>query len=477
MREHVDRASWPRRIAAMAVIACTFAACSQSSTTGTSSGTTTPATSTNGTAGTAPSGTTPANVKPVPASDVVLKMPQDMYLHKGAPTEWWWHIGTLKAGDRTFGFEINTASFEKDGFAFSQIMLSDIKNQRHYQRTTPYVPPMNFQPDTWAQSDVSKDWYARLGDPTNQLGGVQVTNAGSGYTTAPTVTISGDGSGGTAIATLNSGGGVGAIVVTNPGSGYTKPPEITISGDGTGATARTFATYVTMQSPAADPTKNMQVKALLSDDPSMDSVTFDLTFSQEGRPFYVWGTGVNPEAKGTSLQDNNYYFSLTRMRASGTITIGTEKIDVEGVTWMDHEYGAFGTSANPVKWILQDMQLDNGYSVSNASVIKDTEPKLDVASEGWATLEDKDGNTYFVDSSVTPTGPTWTSPTTGKTYFTKFRVQIPDFNVDVLVTTLMNDQEFPVPTSPVYEGVATAEGTFQGKPVTGNAWIEQALGG
>jgi predicted secreted hydrolase len=444
-------------IAAVVVMLAMIAGCGKSSTTG-SSGTTLP---------------TPESV---PASSVVLKMPQDMYLHEGAPTEWWWLIGTLKAGDRTFGFEINTASFEKDGFAFSQIMLTDVKNQRHYQRTTSYVPPVNFKPDTWAQSDPSKDWYARLGDPANQLGGVQVTNAGSGYTAAPEVTLSGDGSGGTAVATLNSSGGVDAIVVTNPGTGYTKPPAVTISGAGTGATAQAFPTYASMEAPAADPTKNMNVKASLADDPSMAQVTFDLSLSQDGRPFYVWGTGVNPDAKGTGLQDNNYYFSLTRLHTSGAITIDGEKLDVDGITWMDHEYGAFGTQANPVKWILQDMQLDNGYSISNASVIQGQEPKVDVPSPGWATLEDADGKTYFVASTVTPTGPTWTSERTGRTYFTKFRVQIPDFAVDVVVTTLMNDQEFSIPQQPVYEGVGTAEGTFQGKSVTGNAWIEQALG-
>jgi predicted secreted hydrolase len=468
MRQHAHKIAWPMRAVAMVVMLGALAACSQSSSSGTATAGTAP--------GTGSSGTAPRTPDPVPPSNVVLKLPQDMYLHKEAPTEWWWHIGTLKAGDRTFGFEINTASFQKDGFAFSQIMLTDVNNQRHYQRTTPYVPPVSFQPDAWAQSDVSRDWFARLGDPVNQLGGVQVTNPGSGYATAPTVTISGDGTGATAIATLNASGGVDAIVITNPGSGYTKPPDVTISGSGSGAAASAFPTYASMESPAADPTKDMHVTALLSDDPSMAKVAFDLKLSQQGRPFYVWGTGVNPDAKGTSLQDNNYYFSLTRMQASGSITIDGEKLDVQGITWMDHEYGAFGTQANPVKWILQDMQLSNGYSVSNASVNAGQDPKLDVPSKGWATLEDPDGKTYYVGSTVTPTGPTWTSPKTGTVYFTKFRVQIPDFAVDAVVTTSMNDQEFPIPKSPVYEGVATAEGTFQGAPVTGNAWIEQTLG-
>lgn len=78
--------------------------------------------------------------------------------------------------------------------------------------------------------------------PTDGVQSIAVGAAGSGYTTAPTVTIargSGDttGTGATAIATINGSGAVDAIVVTNPGVGYTVAPAITISGGGgSGAT-------------------------------------------------------------------------------------------------------------------------------------------------------------------------------------------------------------------------------------------------
>ena len=400
-----------------------------------------------------------------------------MYLHEGSPTEWWWHTGTLRSGNRTFGFEINAASFADQGFAFSQISLTDVAKQRHYKRTTGYVPPGNFQAATWAQSDVSKNWYARLGDPANKLGGIQVTKSGTGYTKAPQVTLQGNGTGAVATAQLDSKGGVSQIVLVSPGKGYTAAPKVTITGDGSGAKAVAFSTYVTMTAPAADPTKNMRVKALLSDEPSLTPVTIDLTLSQKGRPFYVWGTGVNPGAKGTSVKDNNYYFSLTRLVAKGTITIDGKSLPVEGVTWMDHEYGKFGTAENPVQWILQDMQLDNGFSISNVGVVGDGQkPTLNTAMVGYATLESANGDTYLVGSTVTPFGKTWKSKASGVTYFTKFRVQIPSFGADIVVSTLMDSQEFPGTSGgSVYEGVAKAKGTFKGKAVGGTAWIEQTF--
>ncbi|MEW6271916.1 MAG: lipocalin-like domain-containing protein [Thermodesulfobacteriota bacterium] len=416
--------------------------------------------------------------QPVPPEDVVLRLPRDMYLHVGAPTEWWWHIGTLRAGSRVFGFEINAASFAGQGFAFTQIMLSDVASRRHYQRTTPFVPPIAFDPRAWAQSDVAKDWYARLGDADNRLSAIEVVDPGSGYTSDPAVEITGGGgAGASAVAVRDAASGtIGNVLLLNPGTGYTSPPAIElVGGGGSGARARALHTYVAMHAPAADPTRDMTVQALLNDERTGAEIGFDLTFSQHGRPFFVWGTGVNPGGASGSLETSNYYFSLTRMQAAGSIVLDGATVEVEGVTWMDHEYGAFGTAANPVKWLLQDMQLDNGFCVSNYATIPDGLPAPNRTIPSHATLQDADGAMYFVPSFMTPVGRTWTSPATGATFFTQFRVDIPSFRASLLVTTLMDEQEFPLPAAPTYEGVSAASGTFRHQPVAGTAWIEQAL--
>ncbi|HEX2852099.1 MAG TPA: hypothetical protein VHO24_02590 [Opitutaceae bacterium] len=91
----------------------------------------------------------------------------------------------------------------------------------------------------------------------NTIADAYVSSAGSGYTSAPTVTISGGGgSGALATATITTyyqvvGGvltaftGVTNINITNPGTGYTSAPTITLSGGGgtlAAATARLAAT-------------------------------------------------------------------------------------------------------------------------------------------------------------------------------------------------------------------------------------------
>ncbi|MGA8232491.1 MAG: hypothetical protein WB795_13520, partial [Candidatus Acidiferrales bacterium] len=79
---------------------------------------------------------------------------------------------------------------------------------------------------------------------TANLGGVvssvTVTSAGSGYTSAPTVTFGNSGTGGSgATATATISGSVASVNLTNGGSGYSGTPTVTFGtgGGGTGAAA------------------------------------------------------------------------------------------------------------------------------------------------------------------------------------------------------------------------------------------------
>jgi hypothetical protein len=74
-----------------------------------------------------------------------------------------------------------------------------------------------------------------------KIASITVTDGGSGYTSAPTVTIGGNA---TAVATI-AGGRVTSITVTSAGNNYLSPPSITFSGgNGTGAAATANMVYI-----------------------------------------------------------------------------------------------------------------------------------------------------------------------------------------------------------------------------------------
>lgn len=80
-----------------------------------------------------------------------------------------------------------------------------------------------------------------------EVTGITVTNPGSGYSTAPSVMISGDGSG--AVATASLSGRVAELILTNPGFGYATAPTVTIAAPADGTQATATATLGTVANP------------------------------------------------------------------------------------------------------------------------------------------------------------------------------------------------------------------------------------
>jgi hypothetical protein len=81
------------------------------------------------------------------------------------------------------------------------------------------------------------------GTQSTGVDSISVTAPGSGYTSAPSVTITGGGgSGAAAVATITSGT-VSAITLTSVGSGYTSAPTVTLSSGNAAATASIVNAY------------------------------------------------------------------------------------------------------------------------------------------------------------------------------------------------------------------------------------------
>ncbi len=105
-----------------------------------------------------------------------------------------------------------------------------------------------------AQFELTGYGAARLFD-SRTIVGIMLTVEGTGYTTAPTVTIAGGGgTGATATATV-SGNKVVSITLTNAGTGYTSEPTVSIAGGG-GNGARAFVRFGGKVPTAASPSVN-----------------------------------------------------------------------------------------------------------------------------------------------------------------------------------------------------------------------------
>ena len=88
----------------------------------------------------------------------------------------------------------------------------------------------------------------KISDGGGQVVLITVTNGGTGYTSAPTVTLSGGGGTGAIATAILSNGVVSIITVDDGGTGYTSAPTVTIDPPVSGTTATATASIVSGES-------------------------------------------------------------------------------------------------------------------------------------------------------------------------------------------------------------------------------------
>lgn len=133
-------------------------------------------------------------------------------------------------------------------------------------------------------------------DGNGAVSTITISNAGSSYTSAPTVTIADPSSGTTATATATvSGGEVTAITISEAGTGYLGPPAITFSGGG-GSGAAAFCTLAGIDD---DPLESMSVDDMLK------GHNANWRFETSGRPTHYlrnYDDGTADTARNESIR-------------------------------------------------------------------------------------------------------------------------------------------------------------------------------
>src|SRR5919108_4337013 len=64
--------------------------------------------------------------------------------------------------------------------------------------------------------------------------------------------------------------------------------------------------------------------------------------------------------KGPEPGNASYYYSFTRMAATGTVRVGAETLDVSGRAWMDREWSTSALGPDLAGWDWFAIQLDDG---------------------------------------------------------------------------------------------------------------------
>jgi hypothetical protein len=206
--------------------------------------------------------------------------------------------------------------------------------------TSAYIPVQ-----TLASDDGSLQWDVQSNAAIGAIHRIKVEAGGTVYSATPTITINGDGTGATAVATVSSGIITG-ITITNTGINYTRANVIITDSNGSGASAR--AVISPPGGHGVDPVNELggifaMTNVTLDGDESTGGVA-DFLIDNEYRQL---GILLNPTVVGA-----NTAFASTTGRA-------TKKLEYSGLTGgslaVDDEF----TSASGVSAFIDSIDTTN----------------------------------------------------------------------------------------------------------------------
>ncbi|HYB64313.1 MAG TPA: lipocalin-like domain-containing protein [Steroidobacteraceae bacterium] len=177
------------------------------------------------------------------------------------------------------------------------------------------------------------------------------------------------------------------------------------------------------------------------------------------------GLSLKSDAPGSA----SYYYSMPRIAVRGTLLEQGKPLAVQGLAWLDREWGSGGLGPDQAGWDWFALQLDDGTALMFYA-LRGRDGGRDRHSAGtWVegSGEARSLTSAAVDIDVTGH---WTSAG-GVRYPSGWRLRVPSLALDVSVHPVLADQELG--TSPRYfEGAVDASGTREGRPLRGRGYVE-----
>jgi predicted secreted hydrolase len=195
--------------------------------------------------------------------------------------------------------------------------------------------------------------------------------------------------------------------------------------------------------------------------------TLDLQLRAITPPVLNGDAGLSRKSDDTGAA--SYYYSMPRLAAIGRLQRGGQTFDVDGLAWLDREWGSGALSPSQQGWDWFALQLDDGstlmfYALRTRSGARD--------SHSAGTWFAPDGTTRALanDDVQIDVSDHWQSPRGGR-YPARWRLRVSSLGLDVDIKPRLADQELDTSTR-YWEGAATVEGTRANAKIAGRAYVE-----
>ena len=186
----------------------------------------------------------------------------------------------------------------------------------------------------------------------------------------------------------------------------------------------------------------------------------DLRLRQVKPPALQGDRGLSP--KSAQIGNASYYYSLSRLRTSGSLSIGADVFTVEGFTWMDHEFStsALGENARGWDWFGLIFADDSELMVGQ---IRLNDGGIEPAFGGLLIFPDGSTRQLSAEQVGIAVRDTWRSPHSNSDYPAGWDITIGDPDgFSISVAPLMPDQELHSADIIYWEGAVSVSGDKNG---------------
>jgi predicted secreted hydrolase len=165
----------------------------------------------------------------------------------------------------------------------------------------------------------------------------------------------------------------------------------------------------------------------------------------------------------------SYYYSIPRVAVQGRLVRDGDPVDVQGLAWLDREWGSGDLGSNEQGWDWFALQLRDG-STLMFYALRNRDGSRDPNSAG--TWVDVAGQPHALSNGEVQidVGDSW-SNARGERYPGRWHLRVPTVGLDVDVRPVVANQELG--TAPRYwEGAVDVTGTRSGRKIDGRGYVE-----
>jgi predicted secreted hydrolase len=188
----------------------------------------------------------------------------------------------------------------------------------------------------------------------------------------------------------------------------------------------------------------------------------------------------------------SYYYTLSELVVTGSLTVDGDTEDVEGIGWIDHQWGDFYNSdpqhqglCVSYEWFA--IRLDNGQEIlAGDTWYHETGEKVEDSWCDGLNLLTNGGALELLEDFEIIQLEYWTDPDLEKTYASQWHITETSKPLDLIITPVYPDQMmrladgWPIVqqilekylTAGFWEGICTVTGDMNGQPISGSAYVE-----